>query len=358
MLADSSDFRDRCSGLLLGTALGDALGLPFEGASAAVIARRGARFETFALLGGRGFVSDDTEQTALLARCIAQHPEDLDAARRAWRASMLAWFVRLPWGIGFGTLVACLRIALGFRRSAARSAGNGAAMRSAVIGAFFCDAPETRRRWSDVLAEVTHVDRRAVEGARYVAELAALCVRAGRHDERERLVIAASSVLEEPSLLEAISRARRLAASHLDAGDAARVLGCSGFVVHSLGMATFCFLTRGADPLAALEEVVRAGGDTDSNAAIVGAWVGALHGEGRLPPALLEALHDADWCSCRRRPTLAGPTHLRALADCLAAARGGRKREGGDYSRLGAFLRNLLLLPVALWYGFRVALRL
>jgi ADP-ribosylglycohydrolase len=46
-------------------------------------------------------------------------------------------------------------------------------MLAAILGAFFFDAPATRREWSDELARVTHTDPRAIEGARFVAELSA-----------------------------------------------------------------------------------------------------------------------------------------------------------------------------------------
>jgi ADP-ribosylglycohydrolase len=353
--AEPNDLRDRFAGLLLGTALGDALGLPFEGASARAIARRAPRLDRFSLFGGRGFVSDDTEQTAFVARCLMKHPRELEAARRAFRASLLGWFWRLPWGIGLGTLAACVRLGLGVERSGSKSAGNGAAMRAAIIGAFFCDAPSERRRWSDALAHVTHSDPRAVEGARYVAELAALCTRARSDEDRDRLVSVAAGVIEDPSLKRAIFGARNLAESGADLEMAARELGCSGYVVHSVGLATFCFLASGGSVLPALGQVIRAGGDTDSNAAIVGAWVGALHGERMLPAGLVAELHDADWLSSRRRPTLAGPVHLRALADGLLAARRGEQLDAGEYNRAGALVRNLMLFPVVLLSALRIA---
>ena len=146
----------KLSGTLLGTALGDALGLPLEGLSARAIARRFGRgaaasdtpphlTERFRLLGRTGYVSDDTEQSALVAQSLARHPNDNAACVAAFRRSMGAWLLRLPFGLGFSTLRACLRILVGLRPSGVASAGNGAAMRAAIIGVFYRDAPETRR---------------------------------------------------------------------------------------------------------------------------------------------------------------------------------------------------------------------
>lgn len=69
------DRQDRVLGALLGVALGDALGLPFEGLSMRRVARRFRGADRFRLVGRTGFVSDDTEQTALvLASCAVAQP--------------------------------------------------------------------------------------------------------------------------------------------------------------------------------------------------------------------------------------------------------------------------------------------
>jgi ADP-ribosylglycohydrolase len=80
----------------------------------------------FHLLGSTGYVSDDTEQAALVAQCVARHSGDALECARAFRRSLLGWFLRLRWGVGLATVRACFRILLGLRPSGVRSAGNGA----------------------------------------------------------------------------------------------------------------------------------------------------------------------------------------------------------------------------------------
>ncbi|HEY2364811.1 MAG TPA: ADP-ribosylglycohydrolase family protein, partial [Polyangiaceae bacterium] len=263
---------DRIRGVLYGTAMGDALGLPFEGMTGRSIERRYAKLDCYRMLGSIGIVSDDTEQTALVAQSLARHPRDRARFVRAFRFALLGWFLRLPWGIGWATLRACVKIALGFTRSGVRSAGNGAAMRAAIVGAFFSDAPEERRAWSDALAEVTHTDARATEAARFVAEVAALAMTG---NPRESLVKEALEIVHDEQLKRALERAIELALSDVDARTAATEIGTSGFVIHSVPLATFAFMRFGHDPIEAITAAIRAGGDTDTNAAIVGAWVGA-----------------------------------------------------------------------------------
>lgn len=333
------DLPDRLAGTLLGTALGDALGLPMEMLSPRVIARRFPRLDRFHMLGRVGFVSDDTEQSALMAQSLARHPRDTDACVRAFRRSLLGWFLRLPWGIGLGTLRACARIALGLRRSGVATAGNGAAMRAAVVGVFFHDDEVARRSTSDALARVTHTDARAVEGARFVAEVAAMTV---EHGDPAEALEAARAVVSEAALAEAIGRAMALAREGAAPDVAARDLGTTGFVVHTVPFAAYAFARWGRDPMEAIAAVIRAGGDTDSIGAIVGAWCGALGGEGALPGELVGRIHDGPF----------GPTHLRALAADLAGARLGRTAVA-QYSPLYALARNLALYPVVLAHAAR-----
>ncbi|MDB4929815.1 MAG: ADP-ribosylglycohydrolase [Myxococcaceae bacterium] len=330
---------DRLAGALLGTALGDALGLPMEMMSARAIARRFPRLDRFHLLGRTGFVSDDTEQSALVAQSLARAPGDLAGVVRAFRWSLLGWFARLPWGIGFGTLRACLRIALGLRRSGVATAGNGAAMRAAIVGVHLHDDEAARRATSDALAVVTHTDPRAVEGARFVAEVAALAVTLA---DPLAIVEAARRVVAEPALGAALDRAVALAHSGAAVEVAAKDLGTTGFVVHTVPLAAWAFARHGRKPMAAIAAVIGAGGDTDSTAAIVGAWCGALGGEAALPAELVARIHDGPF----------GPTHLRALAADLAGLRGGRAPTA-SYSAVYALARNLALYPVVIAHALR-----
>ncbi len=336
------DLKDRLEGVLLGTAIGDALGLPAEGLKPERIARRFGRLDRYRLLGSTGFVSDDTEQAALVAQSLLRAPNDLDRFVRLFRRSMLGWFLRMPWGIGMATLRACCRIAVGLRRSGVDSAGNGAAMRAAVVGAFFDAREQERRRYGEALARVTHEDERAVEGALFVAELTARLVSADPVDPVSAARDVIAGVRSEP-LKSALSDALVLASSGAELEVAARRLGTTGFVLHSVPVALFAFLSFGDRPADALQAIVLAGGDTDSNGAIVGAWLGARHGRTGLPTAFVDNL----------QPGPFGRAHLLSLAGALAELRAGSRPRPVRFSTALALLRNLALFPVILAHGFR-----
>jgi ADP-ribosylglycohydrolase len=339
---DIREREERLTGTLLGTAIGDALGLAVEGMSAHAIARRFGAVDRYHLLGRTGFVSDDTEQSALVAHALVRPSP---TAAGAFRRALVGWLFRMPWGIGWGTLRACVRIVLGLAKSGVRSAGNGAAMRAAIVGVFFAENAAARERTGRAIAEVTHVDPRAVAGALYVAEVAAACARTDarlRIDDavhaRMEIAEAARKRITEPTLRAALDEALDLAADHATTAYAARRLGTSGYVVESVAFATYAFVRWGADPFHALREAASAGGDTDTNAAIVGAWCGALYGASRLPRTLVDGLHDGPF----------GRTHLAALGRALARTGAGLPAEAPTFSPLAALTRNMALFPVVL----------
>jgi ADP-ribosylglycohydrolase len=74
------DPTERFTGLLLGTAVGDALGLPAENLSAEKIRRRWRGQWKMRLIFGRGMISDDTEHTLMVAQALLAHPGDFRAA--------------------------------------------------------------------------------------------------------------------------------------------------------------------------------------------------------------------------------------------------------------------------------------
>ena len=339
--SSSEGMAGKLEGVLLGTALGDALALPAEGLSARVVARRFGRLERFRLFGRTGFVSDDTEQSALVAECLLRFPEQPDRCAAAFRRCLAAWIARLPWGVGRATLTAGVRCLLRLPRTGVQSAGNGAAMRAVIIGTFFCDHAGQRRAFGEALAETTHRDPRAIAGALFVAELAAACTQ--NDTTPGEAFAAARATVHDPSLAAALDRAdalARQAAAPLVAGEQ---LGVSGFVLHTVPFAAYAFLRHRGDVLTTLADTSAVGGDTDSIGAILGGWLGALHGAGALPHALVDRLHDGPF----------GATHLRALAAALDAVRRGETPSLPRYSTLAALTRNLSLYPVVLTHGFR-----
>ena len=286
---------DKLSGVLLGTAVGDSLGLPTENLSPERLPRLFPGALRHRLLPGIGMVSDDTEHTALTALSLLDAPDDPArfARRLAWRLRF--WFASLPAGVGMATARACIKLWLGFppTKSGVVSGGNGPSMRSALLGVYFADDPELRRRYVTASAELTHRGPQALVGALAVAELAAMEAK-GSVD-----LDALAALSSEPFWTEPFSKLRQHLINGSTTAEYAAALGCSkgvtGYSMHSVPVALFAWLRHKPDATAALTSAIFCGGDTDSVGAVVGALAGASLGTNAFPQKLRSGIRDWPW---------------------------------------------------------------
>lgn len=336
------------AGALLGCAVGDALGLPYEGLSR----RRGPRLlgppDRHRFLFGRGMVSDDTEHSAMVLQALCRAPRDPEAFARVFASHLCWWLLGLPAGIGLATLRAAVSLWLGFgpSRSGVFSAGNGAAMRGAVLGAAV-DDPALLRRFVEASTLVTHTDPKALHGAFAVA-LAAWCARRGLHEEffeRWRAECGVGPAAEANALMGRVEESVR--AGELP-GAFADALGCkwgvSGYVYHTVPVALHVWLSHPADYRAAVEGVIALGGDADSTAAIVGGIVGAGVGKAGVPPEWLAGLWE--WPR--------GVAWMEQLAEaCAGAMKAGEPTRPPWVVPLVGLARNAVFLAAVLGHGLR-----
>lgn len=259
---------NRYQGVLLGTALGDALGLPYEGLAPARASRLFPPPLRPRFIGGRIMVSDDTEHTLMTAQSLLACPDDPDAFARdlGWR--LRGWLAALPAGVGMATLRACLKLWLGVSpsRSGVRSAGNGPAMRAAVLGVCLGRDPDRLRAFVRASTRLTHTDPRAERGALAVALMAA------GHPPQSL-----------PELMDTDDELMAL----LD-GWTPRAGGVKGYIYDTLGAVVS--LQGAADFRAAVSQAIALGGDADTVGAIAGGVAGARLGREGLPPEWLDAL--------------------------------------------------------------------
>ena len=336
-------------GCLLGTAVGDALGLPLEGLHPRRILRLTGGEVRHRLLPGTGMLSDDTEQSAFVAQALAEAGGDPDRFARRLARRLRWWLLGLPAGIGLATLRAIVKLWLGFppARSGVWSAGNGAAMRVAIVGVHAGSDEPRREALVRAATRVTHTDPRAEAGAQLVAEFAAL--NASRAEPRDALRAAlaraadadddfAAACAEALAAFDAGEDAPAFCAAHGMAG------GVSGFVNRTVPVAALIVLRHPRDFEAAIRETLACGGDTDTVAAIVGGIVGAGTGPDGIPREWQAGLRD--WPRSR--------AWLVELAETLALREGlGLERPVPKLSVVGLLLRNLLFIVIVLAHGFR-----
>jgi ADP-ribosylglycohydrolase len=335
------DMTERYIGCLIGTAVGDSLLLPAEGLSRTTVARRFPGPLRQRLVFGRGLVSDDTEHAFLTTQALLAAGDDADRFARALARRLRWWLIALPGGCGMATGKGLLRSWLGFSpsRSGVRSAGNGPAMRSAIIGLRWAHDPERLRSFVTASTAITHRDDRALTAALAVAVAAAHTVQQGGLEE---LWTAWRGLSGDPAWSGIITMLERRYVLAASVDDVAADLGCpayvSGYALHSVPLALFAWLRHRDDPTACMQAILRCGGDTDTIGAIAGALLGADGKLGKCPPEWSAAI--VEW------PLSLG--RLRAAAQSLAA--GGRPVTWWWSLQP---LRNALFFLVILAHGLR-----
>jgi ADP-ribosyl-[dinitrogen reductase] hydrolase len=329
-------------GVLLGTALGDALGLPFEGLSPERVARRlHGRELGHSLLFGRGVLSDDTEHACMVARALVESGGRVPVFQRSLARQLRWWFAALPPGVGLATARGCVRLWLGWSpaRSGVMSAGNGPAMRAALLGLYAGDEVQLVRL-VEASTMLTHRDPRALDGALLVARWA----RSGSKDHEP--LLAAVAQVRDAVFAQRVCRAITAAAEGCSLDEfRTRVqlqAGPTGFVIDTLVAVAFCWLRYRERPADAIAAAVALGGDTDTVAAIVGALLGAELGARELGVRVPETwlTHLRDWPLSTE--------HLCGLAVALTSVNHPVPR----LAWVASLARNLVVLLIVLGHGF------
>jgi len=277
--------QDRARGVLLGTAVGDALGAGYEFGYP-------SNETAIAMIGGGAFDwapgewTDDTAMALCVARALEQGG-DVDEVAEQFRD----WFDQDPPDVGNQTrLVLSQRSRSGADMTAVaaslagRTGGNGSLMRTAPIALAYLDDPAGCRDAAERISALTHADPRAGQACRMWSHGIRFAVRHGTYGGVcEFLNEAEADVREfwQPLLRQA------------QEGQPSDFPN-NGWVVHALQTAWWA-IHRSADaerPLpAALELCVRAGGDTDTTAAIAGGLLGARWGASAVPSEWRDIVH-------------------------------------------------------------------
>src|SRR5919201_2699608 len=284
---------NRVVGSCLGLALGDALGAPFEFMRAHQIPDPLPALEAASRGGPAGSTTDDTSMARNLIRSLAERgeldPDDL--VRRH-----VDWFGSDPPDVSTLTRLVLRRAARGEvastaareiweRRGPEVSAGNGSVMYCAPLGLAYANRPDELSELAPVLSSLTHFDGRCKTAVLAVTLCVAALVRGEESED------AATSALRDVAEHEGGEELEFL----VDAVGASRPVDGpdQGFCLFTVGVA-FQALLREGDVETELRRVVSLGGDTDTNAAVTGALLGARDGVDGLPSQWVHRLADGD----------------------------------------------------------------
>lgn len=301
-MSDTLPLKEKFIGALLGTHVGDALGMPVEGFSRDKIIGSFGRVE--GLLDSRlgiGTYTDDTQMMIGVAESLIER-ERFDGEDMAWR------FIRnfeITRGYGSGTVQSLLQIRKGGEWSKAGtvtfpdgSYGNGAAMRIAPVGLLYSYDITNLREMCRNTSLITHTHPLGINGAQLQAYSVAMALNmdpAGNTDENrgtfleklsefskyleepypERIGIISEFFRNQPSEKEIISR-----------------MGNNVVSVNSVPTSIYCALKHLDDFREGVLMAVNLGGDTDTMGAMTGAILGAYNGLKAIPDIWLDKLEN------------------------------------------------------------------
>ena len=299
----------RAQGVLLGQVIGDSLGARVEMKPAAEIAQLfpggvrdlgdGGVHHTMA-----GQPTDDSEMALALARSIVREQKyDAEKVLDGYRA----WLTSRPVDVGVTTERGLLGL------NTTESESNGSLMRVSPIGVWAAGDPSLAARTARDDSALTHTGSACLEAC--AAYCAAIAAGVGGAD-RDAMFEAALAQSKGPAH-EAIKRAAK-------GNPPPDYFTHMGWVLLALQNAFWCL--KHLEFEEALVETVGRGGDTDTNAAITGALLGALHGRPAIPrrwilPVLAcRPLPEAG--ALRPRPMDYWPDDLLDVAEALLLIRG------------------------------------
>jgi ADP-ribosyl-[dinitrogen reductase] hydrolase len=337
-------------GCLLGTAIGDALGLPYEGLTRDRQLVLYPVIDRHRLVFGKGMISDDTEHTCLVAQALIASAGNVDKFRDDLAGRLQFWLLGLPAGIGFATLRAIGRLWLGFSpaKSGVFSAGNGPAMRVALLGVCFGNRPEVLRQMVQASTRITHCDPKAEYGAMAVA-IAAYVASCGADISPQDYYQLLAAALSDGSteFFELMQLAVNSAISGESTQDFAASIGgidgVSGYVYQTVPVVIQTWLRHQANYRDGILEIICCGGDTDTTAAILGGIVGARVGKAGIPHDwignMVEYPRSIKW--------------MERLGRRLVEVLGGDLQSALPVMVPALIVRNLVFLVVVLFHGFR-----
>jgi len=344
----------------MGIAVGDAVGLPLENISRSRInkwLKDGAIKHRLILR--MGLVSDDTEHSCLVSQSLIQSKEDPELFGRDLAKRLKWWAAGLPAGTGRATAKACLKLWLGwnYQNAGMWSAGNGPSMRVPIIGVAVNDW-QRAVKLTEISSRITHSDPKATYGALAVAAVAHQVTY-----EPSNRPLAPNNVLNvcrkwiqsitpDESTAELTSLIA-LAVESVKRGETTRQFaenngmekGVSGYTYHTVPAALHSCMRYPDSLRAALEELIRCGGDVDSTAAIAGGILGAKLGVDSLPKDWVDGL--VEWPRTKK--------WMRRLSEALAQSSKGKAlpTKMPTINPLFQLVRNIAFLFVVLLHALR-----
>jgi ADP-ribosyl-[dinitrogen reductase] hydrolase len=297
-----SRFANALVGCILGTAVGDALGLPYEGLSPQRRAKLFAPLAKYHFWFGKGMVTDNTEQTIMVAKALSVAGSEPREFAHHLARHFKWWLLGLPLGIGMATFRSILRLWCGYPpdRSGVKSASNGAVTRSAIIGVCYGNTPDLMRNMVLAATRVTHRGPQAEYGGVAVALAAYLStqhqfIKPEQYYQQLYQLIPVDNAHAARFFqsIEAVAVSVNSGVSTVEfAQRQGWHRGISGNLNDTVAISIHAWLSHQHNYHSAVLAAIECGGSTDTTGAIVGAIVGARVGWLGIPDAWIYGLSE------------------------------------------------------------------
>lgn len=267
--------RDRLRGVIVGAAVGDALGMPLEFGSAAPVERLIRTMRPGRLPAGS--FTDDTEMALALAESLL-NSFDLEPDDLAQRFS--AWYRSNPPDVGVHTANVLQRISSGIpwqqaveevQKANPHNAGNGSLMRCYPVAVACWQDLERLIHQSRLQSQVTHPHSDCLDACAFVNVMIYYLVHGDSPQQ------AYQHALDRVTLSENFRNTVLLAPRRKR-----DELRNTGWVRHTLESALWGLLNTSSFE-DALVQVINLGADTDTTGAVTGALAGAAYGLSAIP---------------------------------------------------------------------------
>ena len=309
----STDLLDKFQGTIIGVAIGDTLGHPFEGKLRTEIYSYFKDFNEFIHEYRDIFktYTDDTQLTIHTAKALIQGN---GFNTYNFIQEYIRWLDDPPIGPGYGCISSIRKLKYGipWKEAASNSGGNGTVMRIAPIGLFYCQDLKGLKTTAIKSSIITHSHPAASAGAIVIARAIAYLIDKSPEtgfskDQLFEVMISSISGSQEDIWEELIKILYKLK-DNLDIPIEAGLIKFSQagvkspyFIEQYLGQAfvhpyaistvvcsLFIFLKRLSSFEDCIFELATAGGDSDTVGAIGGSLAGAYFGMRNIPNDLIK----------------------------------------------------------------------
>lgn len=286
--------------VLLGSAIGDALGMPFERPDASIHPYL-KDWEGGFCAGSdlpSGHWTDDTEMSMALASSLINLRAFSPAAVAE---SYRVWFSGNPTRTGSSTRRA-LSLGVGTEFQHPEKVGAGTVMRVAPLGVFCLNKPDHLRRYCLEDAYITHADREAYAASLAVSSFILGILRATGEDSRTQQELAVGFMRAQLDPVVGSSLTFRALNAYFEmGGDSMRTKDIADCVAGRWGSAwqiaitsIHCAITHWNNFEAGVMDAVKLGGDTDTRGAVTGAILGARLGIEGIPERWREGVFNTN----------------------------------------------------------------